>query len=339
MTRYLVTIGMALLALAVASPAAAQTIGDVFRQVFPSTVVIHARGSEVSPRGGRTTFTETGSGLLVSPDGKVMTAAHVVNAMDDITVTFASGDKIPARVVNLEPGADLALLQADRVPAGTPVGKLGNSDQMRIGDQVIIVGAPYGLSYSLTVGHLSARHAPGTIYGAFPLAEFLQTDAPINTGNSGGPMFNMAGEAIGVVSHIISKSGGSEGLGFVVSMNAAQQLILGQRGFYAGLEVQPVTGDLAAFLNLPQAVGMLVKTVAKDSPAAQAGLRGGNVPATIGGKSIVLGGDIILSIAGLSADPAEFAKVRHHLATLPDGTSYTVKILREGKIVELKAKR
>ncbi len=111
-----------------------------------------------------------------------------------------------------ELAADLSLIQLDQVPAGLRAAKLANSDQVRVGDQVIVVGAPYGLSHSLSVGWISARWAPSTMYKAIPLAEFFQTDASINTGNSGGPMFSMAGEVIG---HTISKSGGSEGPGFV----------------------------------------------------------------------------------------------------------------------------
>jgi S1-C subfamily serine protease len=109
---------------------------------------------------------------------------------------------------------------------------------VRVGDQ-IIVGAPYGLGHSLSVGYISARWAPNTIYRTMPLAEFFQTDAVINTGNSGGPMFSMKGEVIGIVSHNISKSGGSEGLGFVVTLNTARQLLLEKRSFWTGL-----AGDL-----------------------------------------------------------------------------------------------
>jgi len=126
---------------------------------------------------------------------------------------------VPAKVIGSEPAADLSLLQLERVPVGARPAVMANSDTVRIGDSVIIVGAPYGLRYSLSNGIISARWAPNTVYRAMPMAEFFQTTATINTGNSGGPMFNEAGEVIGIVSHNISKSGGSEGLGFVVTLN------------------------------------------------------------------------------------------------------------------------
>src|SRR5262245_18822901 len=195
-------------------PAPAQTVGEVFRKVDPSVVVIRAKGRDVGGGGGAVRFNEIGSGVLISADGRVMTAAHVVHAMDEINVELASGETVPARVVASEPAADLSLMKLERVPPSAKPAPLANSDAVRIGDQVIVVGAPYGLAHSMTVGWISARWGPNTVYKEMPLAEFFQTDAVINQGNSGGPMFNMAGEVVGIVSHNISKSGGSEGLGF-----------------------------------------------------------------------------------------------------------------------------
>ena len=142
-----------------------------------------------------------------------MTAAHVVHTMDTITVEFLGGETVSARVIASEPAADLSLLQLDKVPAGARVAKLADSSTVSVGDQVIVVGAPYGLSYSMSVGWISARWSPNTVYKSMPLAEFFQTDTTINTGNSGGPMFNMAGEVVGLVSHNISKGGGQRGTG------------------------------------------------------------------------------------------------------------------------------
>src|SRR6202008_5037136 len=120
-----------------------------------------------------------------------------------------------------------------------------NPDSVEVGNQVVIIGAPYGLSYSMSVGWISARWAPNTVYKTMPLAEFFQTDATINTGNSGGPMFDLAGEVIGIVSHNISKGGGSEGLGFVVTINTAKQLLLEKRSFWTGLEGIVLSDNLA----------------------------------------------------------------------------------------------
>jgi serine protease Do len=332
--------GSLAIGLVVAAHAHAPMVGDVFKKVLPSVAVIRAQGTEISPRTGAvSTFKEVGSGVLVAPDGKVITAAHVVSTMDEITVEFLGSPPVRARVTGSEPGADLALLQLERVPSGARVATMANSSQVNVGDQVIIVGAPYGLSYSLTVGYISARHAPNTVYGTFPLAEFFQTDATINTGNSGGPMFNMAGEVIGIVSHIISKSGGSEGLGFVVTMNTARQLLLERRAFWGGLEFYQLTERQAAVLNLPQPGGFLVKGVAKDSPGERAGLRPGTVPGMIDGKEMVLGGDILLSIDDIPLlSAADVAKVRERLNSLSPGTTIKATVMRLGKLVEVTAR-
>jgi serine protease Do len=316
--------------------AAAQTPGEVFRKVTPSVVVIKAKGSEVTA-GGVTRFTETGSGVLISADGKVMTAAHVVHSMNDITVEFLGGETVSAKVIASEVAADLSLLQLAKVPAGARVAQMANSDTVQVGDPVYIVGAPYGLSYSLSAGLISARWAPNTVHRAMPLAEFFQTNATINTGNSGGPMFNAAGEVIGIVSHNISKSGGSEGLGFVVTMKTAKELLLAKKSFWGGLDGQFLTDDLSDLLNVPNNMsGYLVKSVAKGSVGDEAGLRGGNRVVTLDGQPIVLGGDILLTVEGISSDsPANMMKVRDHLGTMKSGSPLTATVLRAGKVVEL----
>jgi len=317
---------------------AAQTPGEVFRKVTPSVVVIRAKGSEVTT-GGQVRFTETGSGVLISADGKVMTAAHVVHSMNDISVEFLGGDTVSAKVIASEPAADLSLIQLERVPAGAKVAVMANSDTVRVGDPVYIVGAPYGLSYSLSAGLISARWAPNTVHRAMPLAEFFQTNATINTGNSGGPMFNAAGEVIGIVSHNISKSGGSEGLGFVVSMKTARLLLLERRSFWTGLEGQIVSGELAAIFNIPQASGYLVKTVAKGSPGWDMGLMGGDKIAVIAGEQVAVGGDIILSVEGVPVGQADdHDRIRDILTKKSPGAPFRVKILRSGKITELTGK-
>jgi len=314
----------------------AQDLRQLFRNVSPSVAVIRAKGQDVTAA-GRVTFGETGSGVLISPDGKVMTAAHVVHTMDTITVEFLGGETVRAHVIASEPAADLSLLQLERVPSTARVAKLADSNTVAVGEQVIVVGAPYGLSYAMSVGWISARWAPNTVYKSMPLAEFFQTDTTINTGNSGGPMFNMAGEVIGLVSHNISKGGGSEGLGFVVTSNTARQLLLDKRSFWSGLEGSLLSDTMADFLNLPAGTtGYLVKTVAKDSPAEAAGLRGGTTFATIGGEQIVLGGDIILNVAGIPAGPvANLVKIREHLNGMKPGTPFKATVLRAGRMVEL----
>ena len=320
-------------------PAAAQDLRKVFQEVSLSVVVIKARGQEVGSA-GTSRFTETGSGVLISPDGQVMTAAHVVHLMTDITVQFLGGETVTARVVASEPAADLSLLKLERVPAGARVARLANSDTVQVGEQVVIVGAPYGLSYSLSAGWISARWAPNTVYKAMPLAEFLQTNATINTGNSGGPMFNLGGEVIGLVSHNISKGGGSEGLGFVVTINTAKQLLLEKRSFWGGLEGQLLSNELADLLNVPNNQnGYLIKTVVKGSPAGDWGLRGGDKFATIAGESIVLGGDIVLSVNGVQANSvANMVKVKDAMSAATSGTPLKITILRAGRVLDIAAK-
>ena len=316
----------------------AQTPGEVFRKVAPSVVVIRAKGHEVASS-GQTRFNETGSGVLISPDGKVMTAAHVVHAMDEISVEFLGGETVKARVVASEPAADLSLLQLERVPTGAKSSPLANSDPIQVGDPVIIVGAPYGLSYSLSAGLISARWKPNTVYKTMPLAEFFQTTATINTGNSGGPMFSMNGEVIGIVSHNISKSGGSEGLGFVVTINTAKKLLLEKRSFWAGLEGQVLTDEQADLLNLPPgSTGFIIKTIAKGSPAEAMGLRGATMVANLGGDQVPLGGDIILAVEGLKAEAANLAKIRDLLSSKPVGSPFKVTVLRAGKVLDLTGK-
>jgi len=320
-------------------PSGAQAIGDLFRLINPSVVVIRAKGRDVEGSGGLTRFNETGSGVLISADGKIMTAAHVVQSMDEINVEFLRGETVPARVISSEPAADLSLLQLTRVPAGVQVARLADSDTVRVGDQVMIVGAPYGLSHSMSMGWISARWPASTVYRAMPLAEFLQTDATINTGNSGGPMFNMAGEVIGIVSHNISKSGGSEGLGFVVTINTAKRLLLEQPNFWSGLEGHLISGPVAQILNVPQPTGYLVKSVARGSAGDAIGLRGGTVLATIMGEEIVVGGDIILKVQGIPVgDITDHRRVRDIVESLPPGREFTMTVLRLGQVIELKGR-
>jgi serine protease Do len=321
--------------LAYAPEARAQNLDDIFNKVNPSVIVVRSKGRDINS-GGLVRFNETGSGFLISDTGKVLTAAHVVNGMDEITVEGIAGEVVRAKIISSDAAADIALLQLERVTAAMRVARLGNSDSVRVGQQVMVVGAPYGLAHSMSVGWISARWPPNTIFRDMPLAELFQTTATINTGNSGGPMFNMAGEVIGIVSQNITKSGGSEGLGFAVTINTAEKILADRKVFWSALQGTLLSGDLAALLNVPAPAGFLIKTVAKDSMAWNVGLTGGDRIVTIGGRDIALGGDVILSVEGIpvvSEDNIE--KIRTKLAGLPPGTPFKISVLRAGKLIEL----
>jgi len=239
--------------------------------------------------------------------------------------------------VAADPAADVALLQVERVPEGVQPAKLGDSDQAEIGDEIFIVGAPFGMSHTLTVGHLSARRQPNATFGSMETTEVFQTDAAINQGNSGGPMFNLAGEVIGVVSRIVSRSGGSDGLGFVVTSNMARRLFA-EPTVWSGLEGYLLTDEIARVFNVPTArAGLLVQRVAHGSPAERFGLRGGDLPAVIAGEEMIVGGDIVLAVDGIAlGEQRAYESIRKRMIDIRDHSgSLRLTVLRAGAIVEL----
>jgi S1-C subfamily serine protease len=276
------------------------------------------------------------SGVLISHDGKVLTAAHVVQAVDKVFVEFADGQSVTAHVVSSAPSADIALLQLDSVPQGASPAKLGNSDKVEVADEVFVVGAPYGLPQTLTVGHISGRSAPKDSIANMPPWEFFQTDAAINHGNSGGPMFNTKGEVIGIVTNLLTRSGGFEGIGFAATSKMAR-LLLKQKPFWSGMEGVLVQGDVAGVLNLPQPAGFLVQRVAEGSPGWRLGIRPGTLRASIGGSDLLLGGDIILSVNGIEVleGQASFESIYESLNNLKPGERIVTRVLRAGQVVEL----
>ncbi len=333
------TVGVALAALVSVPTAFAAEIADLYDQIKASVVVIKTESREVSPvaPGQLMSVGGLGSGVLISDDGKVMTAAHVVQTADSVTVTFLSGESVSARVLSSEPAADVALIQLDRMPEEAKVASIGDSDRVRVGEQIFVVGAPFGIEHSLTVGHISARRIEENAFGMFASAELFQTDAAINTGNSGGPMFNQNGEVIGIVSYIISQTGAFEGLGFVITSNTAQELLLSGPSLWSGFQGQMLTGELARALNIPQQRAMLIERVAQRSLGTHLGVRGGTLPVDIAGTPVVLGGDVLLAVLGVSLeDPDARQKVRDKATALKSGDEIVVTVLRGGKVVELK---
>lgn len=338
MNRLLTLWMVCLLVLAAPSTMAAD-FAELFERVSPAVVVINAfeRDAEHS-EGLKKSVKQSGlgSGVLISGDGLVLTASHVVQTADALKVEFKNGETVRARVVAAEPAADLALLLLERVPEGVPFMKLGDSDRMRVGEQVFVIGAPYGESQTLTVGYLSARREHSDILGGLVRAEFFQTDAAINKGNSGGPLFNTAGEVIGVVSHIASHSGGNEGLGFAVTSNTARRLLLEKKSFWSGLEGIVLGPGMSAILNLPEVGGFLVQRVAENSPGAALGLRGGDVPAEIRGEKLMLGGDIVMSVMGERVgSKGSYQRIKDKLAQIGPGDTLRVTVLRAGELIKL----
>src|SRR5687768_6258586 len=241
----------------------AQQLRDSFRRVKSSVVVIHTNDPRPadSSRPGEVTDSGLGSGVLISADGKILTAAHVISGETRLLIEFANNEWVPATVMGSSTLADVALLQCDRVPKGAVVAKLGDSDKVDTGDDVFIVGAPYGLSYTLTVGRISARRPDHSRSGLMSSVEFLQTDATVNPGNSGSPVFNKSEEVIGIVSSIISESGECQGVGLAATVNSARARLLDTNGKQPGLEGLSVVGSLPRALNIPQTAGFLVTTV------------------------------------------------------------------------------
>jgi S1-C subfamily serine protease len=323
------------------APTSAQDLAQIFQQVSGAVVVVRKTEIAVSHRSnGRPVSMEgLGSGVLVSGDGKVVTAAHVVQTADTVIVEFADHGPILAEVISSEPAADVALLQLQRVPAGVKPVKLGDSDQALIGEQVFVVGAPLGISHTLTVGHLSARRKPNAAFSGMFAAEFFQTDAAINGGNSGGPMFNRNGEVIGIVSYILSQSGGSDGLGFAVTSNIARRLLLDEPSVWSGLHGYLLAGQAARAFNLPVGInaGLLVQRVASGSLADQLGVRGGSYVVTVANEEFLIGGDVILAVDGIAVGGSEaYESIRRRMIELrATGNTVHVTLLRGGEVLEV----
>ncbi len=310
---------------------------DVFERVSGSVVTILTIGPsvELDGEGRPVAQSGVGSGVLVGEDGRILTAAHVVQTAETVIVEFPGGERVPASVEGTVLEADVALVRLrGGLPRGSAVARLGNSDSTRVGSEVFVVGAPRGMGHTLTVGHLSARRrAEETSIGDPVPIEILQTDADINPGNSGGPLFDRRGQVIGIVSFILTKSGGSEGLGFAVASNAVRGLLLDRNAFWSGIHVVLLRGPAARLFNLPEGRGgALVQVVAKGSPGARLGLRGGTVQAVIEGRSLLLGGDVILEALGVAADdPLFLPSLRRELGRLRPEEEIRVEVFRAGK--------
>jgi serine protease Do len=267
-----------------------------------------------------------GSGFIIDPDGTIVTNNHVVNGAKSVSVTLDDGTELPAKIIGRDPRTDLAVL---KVNAGRtlPYVQLGDSSVVKVGEWVVAMGNPFGLGGTVTAGIVSGR---GRDIGSGPYDDFLQIDAPINRGNSGGPLFTQDGRVVGVNTAILSPSGGSIGIGFAIPSNIVKTVVaqLEKTGHvtrgYLGVQAQPVSPDMASALNLPKRnpsqAGALIAQVEPDSPAARAGLKPGDVITGVNGKSVGNPRDLALDIAGVN--PGEEAR----LDVLRDGQNKTFSV-------------
>ena len=250
-----------------------------------------------------------GSGFIIDESGLVVTNHHVIQNADEVKVTLNDGRELDADVIGTDPDTDLAVLKVEAT-AALPVAKFADSDSVRVGDAVIAIGNPFGLGGTVTAGIVSAKARE---IGAGRYDDFLQIDAPINRGNSGGPTFNLDGEVIGVNTAIHSPTGGNVGIGFAIPANLTQKIVADlqddgqvERG-WLGVHIQGIDDDLAEGLGLDMADGALVARVTEDGPAAENGIEQGDVILNFDGKAIDTLRDLTRAVA--DTDPGTEAEV------------------------------
>ena len=266
--------------------------------------------------------TSLGSGFIVDARGFVVTNNHVIQDADEIAVILQDNTRLAAKLIGKDPKTDLALLKVEPGELKLPTVSLGDSDAARVGDWIIAIGNPFGLGGTVTAGIISAR---GRDINAGPYDDFLQTDASINRGNSGGPMFNLAGDVIGINTAIYSPSGGSIGIGFAIPSSAAKPVVdqlikFGEvRRGWLGVHIQAVSEEIAESLGLKETTGALVASTMKDGPAEKSGIRAG---------------DIILEFNGRKV--TEMRRLPRIVADAPVGEAVKAIIWRDNKRQEIK---
>jgi S1-C subfamily serine protease len=279
-----------------------------------------------------------GSGFVIDKAGHIATNFHVVEGAETVEVSFSNRDSVKARVVGTDPSTDIAVLEVN-VDAGalTPL-DLGDSDRLQVGDSVVAIGNPFGLERSVTAGIVSALHRPLTAPNDFTIDDVIQTDAAINSGNSGGPLIDARGRVVGVNSAIATGNTGAQGnigIGFAVPINTvrdvASQLI--ERGkvehAFLGIGVQPVDREVSRLFDLPVKRGLMVVRVYESSAADKAGLSAGTDEVVVSGESYLLGGDILLAIDGRELATGE--DLRDAISARKPGDKLTIEAYRDSE--------
>ncbi len=316
-----------------APPAKSMTVGQIYDRAAPGVVQITSVTNDAAFGGGGA----LGSGFVVDKSGHIVTNFHVVDGADQIRVSFSNRDTVEAQLVGVDPSTDLAVLRVDAsANALTPL-PLGNSDKVRVGDPVVAIGNPFGLDRTATSGIVSAVQREITAPNRFAIDHVIQTDAPINKGNSGGPLLNMRGQVIGVNTQIETGgvAAGNVGIGFAVPSNTVKDVVaqILQTGRvehpYLGVATNVIDAELAEAYNLPVRVGVLVEDVKEGTGAARAGLRGGDTRVVFAGQTYVLGGDVIVAVDDTSVVTPQ--ELRDAISTKKPGDEIELTVYRAGK--------
>ena len=302
------------------------SVGEIYRRAGSGVVQVTTQGQQGSG---------LGSGFVIDRDGHIVTNYHVIDGAETIQVSFSNKDTLAAELVGTDPSTDLALLQVEAgANALTPL-KLADSDAVRVGDPVVAIGNPFGLERTVTSGIVSALQRAVTAPNGYTIDEVIQTDAPINQGNSGGPLFDGRGQVIGVNSQIetAGDSSGNVGIGFAVPSNTVkavvEQILADGRvdRAYLGVTLAEVAETQAKELGVERS-GLLVQGVQEGSPAAKAGLQGGTDSTVVAGESYVLGGDLIVAVDGTAVETV--ADLRGVLLKRAPGDTVVLDVLRDG---------
>jgi S1-C subfamily serine protease len=319
------------------------TIGQIYRDVAPGVVQITATSEMITPADpffnpfGPTVQQEKalGSGFVIDKAGHIVTNYHVVAGAKSVQVSFSNNESYKATIVGYDASTDIAVLRVNASSRALTPLALGDSDRVQVGDEVVAIGNPFGLSRTVTAGIVSALQRQITSPNQFTIDHVIQTDAAINHGNSGGPLIDTEGRVIGVNAQIDTGNTGEQGnvgIGFAIPSNtvknvAAQLMKSGHVEHpFLGVQLQPITPALAQILHVPTRTGMLVKKVEPGGGAAKAGLEGGRTQVTVSGMSYTLGGDVIVRADGVTV--SSLALLRDLVAAKKPGDTMALTIYR-----------